>query len=138
MDTAQTFRLRSYGKDFRTGRSASGDQVLIGLLCPNLVLFRFDKGGTLMGRELRPWSFPAPFRNGVYAIYDPMFQTRLAEQIAGWQAELGFIQEPIIVRRFFDDEQWVGIELPEDENCAFVFWWAKDYWMNAAGEVEST
>lgn len=136
--TMQTFHLSSCGADFQTGRCASGDQVVIGLLCPNLLLFRFDKDGALIGRELRPWSFPAPWRNGVYAIHDPMFQTRLAEQIASWQTELGFTEERITVRRFFDDEHWVGIDLPEDASCAFVFWWAKDYWMDEAGDVQST
>jgi hypothetical protein len=138
MGTTQRFNLRSYGDDFQTGRCANGDQVLMGLLCPNLVLFRFDREGTLIGRELRPWSFPARRVGGIYEIFDPMFRTRLGEQITTWQAELGFSEEPITVCGFFDKEHWVGIDLPDDEPCAFIFWWAKDYWMNAAGKVVST
>src|SRR5215468_4820448 len=104
MDTTQKFHLRSYGDDFQTGRCANGDRVVMGLLCPNLVLFRFDREGTLIGRELRPWSFPAARVGGIYKIFDQMFETRLEEQITSWQAELGFSEEPITVSRFFDKE----------------------------------
>jgi len=138
MGTTQKFHLRSYGADFQTGRCANGDQALMGLLCPNLVLFRFDKQGTFIGRELRPWSYPAPLRRRIYMVFDPTFQARLEEQVTGWQAELGFSEEPITVNRFFHKEHCVGIDLPDDEPCAFIFWWAKDYWMNEAGEVLST
>jgi hypothetical protein len=87
----------------------------------------------------------------------------LAEQMAEWKIEIGFISEVIHVKQFFDEEQYVGIELVpkhlanldwcEDEEereeteqdrqewieqGKFVFYWAKGYFMSAAGEVEST
>ncbi len=138
MATVTRFPIRSYGDDFFAGQCANGDQALLGLLCPNLVLYRFDGDGNRVAREVRPWLYPAEQRDGVYAIYDPTFRERLAKQIADWQAELGFVEDRIDVAEFFDAEQCVGIELPEDDECAFVLWWAKDYWMNDQGGVEST
>jgi hypothetical protein len=138
MTANERFPIRSYGDEFFVGRCANGSQALLGLLCPNVVLYRFDSDGNLVGREVRPWNYPAERHGGVYAIYDPVFIARLAEQITGWQSELGFTEDRIDVAAFYDEELGVGIELPENDECAFVFWWAKDYWMNDQGGVEST
>jgi hypothetical protein len=101
-------------------------------------IYRFDPSGKLIDRELRLLSTPAERNRNVYAIYDALFQERLAEQIADWQSELGFTEEPIAVEPFYDDEQQVGIELPESKSCASILWWAKEYWMDSEGHVEST
>lgn len=138
MTSPRRFPLRSYGDDFSTGCCANGDQALLGLLCPRLVLYRFDSTGRPIGRDVRQWSFPAPQRGGVFDIFDSEFRRHLQVQIAAWKLELGFREQQIAVEEFFDPENAVGIELPEDKSCDFVFWWAKDYWMNSSGEVEST
>lgn len=134
----QKFRIRSYEDDFYAGTCTNGEQVILGLLCPHVVRFRFDAEGKLLGCELRDWKFPAEHHAGIYAIFDPLFRERLAAQIQAWQSELGLNELPIEVQRFFDDQKCVGIEMPDDEQCSFIFWWAKDYWMNSGGEVEST
>jgi len=138
MAAASRFPIRSYGEDFLAGRCANGEQALLGLLCPNIVLYRFNGDGNQIGRDVRPWLYPAEQHQGVYNIYEPKFRERLVKQIADWQAELGFVEDRIDVAPFYDEEQGVGIELPEKDECAFVFWWAKDYWMDAQGDVEST
>jgi hypothetical protein len=135
---AKTFRIGSYGDDFSTGTCNNGNQLIIGLLCPNIILYRFDAIGRRIGREIHPWNFPAPLDNGIYQIFDPTFQARIRDQISRWKTELGFKEEKVDVQLFYDVEQDVGIEVDEARGCAFVFWWAKDYWMNENGEVEST
>jgi hypothetical protein len=138
MAATTRFPIRSYGDDFLAGRCTNGHQALLGLLCPNLMLYRFDGDGNQIGREARPWRYPAEQRQGVYAIYDPIFRERLARQIAAWKAEVGFVEDRIDVAAFYDEEYDVGIELAQNDECAFVFWWAKDYWMDDQGGVEST
>jgi hypothetical protein len=138
MATLKRFSIRTYGNDFFAGRCANGDQALLGLLCPNVVLYRFDRHGNQIDREVRPWLHPAEQRKGIYAIYERTFRERLAKQIANWRTELGFVEARIEIAEFFDVEQGVGIELPENDECACVLWWAKDYWMDDQGGVKST
>jgi hypothetical protein len=132
------FPINGYGEDFFTGHCRNGDQVLMGLLCSNVVLFRFDREGRLVGTERRPWLYPAEQSAGICHICDAVFTKRLADQIGGWQEEIGFTTGRSEVEEFFDAEQYVGIELDENRGCTFVFWWAKEYSMDGAGEVEST
>jgi hypothetical protein len=165
-DDSRLFALQTEPGDFETGRCADGRQVVFGLLCPHLALFYFDAQGNLLQAEFRDWEHPAPWRNGRYDIYDDAFEAAFAQQIDRWKAEAGFSPGTIQIKEFMDDAHWVGIQiLPEhyqdletsdefdneaerqeyirdrDEWIArgdFVWWWAKDYYMNAEGEVEST
>ncbi len=70
----QKFRIRSYQDDFYAGTCRNGEQVILGLLCPRVVLFRFDVEGALLGREVRDWKLPAECRAGICAIFDPLFR----------------------------------------------------------------
>ena len=45
----------AYG--FWTGLTPDNKQVLMGLLCPNLVAFSFDADGALLAVEQRPLAF---------------------------------------------------------------------------------
>jgi len=161
------FTVQSCEPDFVTGVCADGRQVVMGLLCPNLVAFFFDADGVHSGAEQRTWDTPAPTHphTGRYLLGDDAFQSALDLQISGWQDELGFVPAPVHIHAFVDQEKWVGVELipehllPEQiadeedptrreqlhdiaaewrDSGWFVWWWAKDYWMNAEGEVEST
>jgi hypothetical protein len=162
------FTVNGYGDDFFTGVCSDGRQVVMGLLCPEVVAYFFDAEGRLLGDERRPWDHPAPRMggNGPYRIYDDVFQGMLAVQIAEWQTALDCSSGPIRVRQFFDRRHPVGITLlpshmqPTDDewrdmsrderrelehdraewlaNGEFVWLWAKDYWMAADGEVTST
>jgi hypothetical protein len=152
------YTLNGYTPDFYTGHAHDGRQVLMGLLCPELVAYFFTPDGTLLHREIRPWNYPASRfgDDGPYQIYDAEFSHRLSDQIADWQQEMGFEPKQIRVKEFFDEEHSVGIKtLPEpgedpdwDEDAEtleawreegiFEFYWAKDYLMSADGNVEST
>lgn len=124
------YPIRSYENDFFAGRCANGDQVILGLLCPNVVLYRYDSAGNFIRREIRPWNYPAYRGLAAYQTSEPVFMQKLAEQIADWQAELGFIEDRIEIDAYFDSEHYVGIEMPENNECAFIFWWARDFWMD--------
>jgi hypothetical protein len=132
------FNIQTYGDDFFAGRSKSGEQFLLGLLCPNIVLFRFNAFGTVVGKESRPWQHSAARHQGIYQIYEPVFRELLSLQMSDWRTELGFIEQTIEIELFYDGEEGVGIQLPESNECACVFWWGNEYWMNEQGEVEST
>jgi hypothetical protein len=95
MGLLMRFPIRSYGNEFYAGRCANGNQALLGLLCPNVVLYRFDGNGNRIGREVRPWHYPAEQRKGVYAIYDPKSAKHLANQIEAGRSELGFVEDQI-------------------------------------------
>jgi len=62
--TARLFQLKGYEDDFYTGRAGDGCQVLMGLLCPNLVCYFFSSEGVLLAPEVRPWRYPAPGMSG--------------------------------------------------------------------------
>lgn len=162
------FPVNTYGEDFFTAVCADGRQVIIGLLCPHVIAYLFDSQGRLLGDEHRPWNHPAPRtkETGPYQIYDKPFQAALAAQIRDWQLELGYSAAPIRIRAFYDRQHSIGIELlpdhfqlPDEEleemdeqerqeivrerekwlaSGQFVWWWAKDYWTSADGEVLST
>src|SRR4051812_41642963 len=80
-DQSRLYLLKTYGSDFYTGRLGDGRQLLMGLLCPELVAYCFSPGGALLGREARPWNYPAPRSgDGPYRIYDPEFRRHLNDQ----------------------------------------------------------
>jgi hypothetical protein len=154
--------------DFFTGVCDDGRQVIIGLLCPELVAVFFDGKGNHLGCEERPWSAAVgklAGRKPPYKIGGDRFRDLIAEQVREWQGELGARQSTIRVKKFLAGAHMVGIdELPgwaheietatwmsdaerqqyrEDRDQwvadgKFVFWWAKSYHMSKDGEVEST
>jgi hypothetical protein len=154
------YAVQGYGDDFHTGTVGDGRQVIMGLLCPNLVAVFFDSSGNFLETQKRALPFMRP--KGPYDIYDK----RIGPQLRCWQKEIGFRPGTVKVRRFSLPEEGVGIDdLPGhfqefvDERSQFiesdgedyremirawqdagnfVFWWAKDYWMDRDGDVEST
>lgn len=131
------FSIRGYGDDFYTGGTSDKSQIIMGLLCPSLVAYFFSPNGWLLGREVRPWHYPAPGAQGEgYDIYDERFQTRLGEQMRGWMKDIGFLARPICVEAFADEEFSVGIA--DEEDAGTVLYWAKEYYLSSDGEVEST
>lgn len=154
------FALESYEPDFYTGTVDDGRQVIMGLLCPEVVACFFDAEGNFTGITKQPWKQAAPRfgADGPYKLGDPAFEAAINQQIEDWQEELGYTNEPIKIKLFADDEMGIGIsELPEHlkepdpddedfeetlsnwkESGNFIFIWGKDYWMSASGEVEST
>ena len=156
-----------YAGDLVTGICADGRQVVMGLLCPNLVAYFFNPKGDLLGGERRAWGHPAPRKGaGPYQIYDKPFQGALAAQFREWQQALGINPCAIQVREFLDGQYPAGIELfpgdlqptadewrsmneheqQEMERAraewqaagTFVWWWAEDYWIDPDGTVPAS
>ena len=145
---------------FSAGVIADGQQVLIGLYCPNLVAFRFDRDGKLVGSEQRA----VPFFRSATPPYD-IHDERLRPMLDGWKAEKGFRPETIRVQRFYSDDYGIGIEdYPShfhevlddpaadaeekadirvsmelwDRDGQFVLLWGNDYWLDGSGRVVSS
>lgn len=163
MNEASKERLYPIGTDevyFGTGVDSGGHQRLVGLLCPNLVMFCFDQVGNLVRTEKRSVSF---FRDAVppFDIYDE----RLAPLLEEWKEEIGFRPTAIRVKKFWSAEYGVGIEdypshfdenlmdpnTDEDEKTdikesmklwdeagQFVLQWGNDYWLDDTGSVVSS
>jgi hypothetical protein len=162
------FSIEPHGDDYFPGVCEDGRQVVMGLLCPHLVAYFFGADGKLLGDEHRLWQKAPPRfgTDGPYKIGDNDFQLALTKQLQDWRAEIGFQPQTISVRAFWDERHPVGIELlpehlqdldtadwfeDEDERQEYVtsreewlaegkyvWWWAKDYFVNADGEVESS
>jgi hypothetical protein len=156
------------GCDYETGVCADGRQVIMGLLCPDVVAVFFDAQGTYLGCEERRWSAAGKLAGTKppYRIGGDRFRELIAAQTKKWQTALGFRAATIRVKKFWLRGCGVGIEeLPgwareietadwitdEDERQQyresrdqwiadgnFVFWWARSYHMSSDGRVEST
>lgn len=150
------YPIQGYGTDFHAGVVADKRQAIMGLLCPNVVAVFFDPLGDFLEAQQRRLPFMGS--KGPYDIYD----ARVGQHLRSWQEALGFRPRVVRVRRFSLPEWGVGIddlpthyleflenpdEFPEidvemirawQEAGQFVFWWAKDYWMDRSGRVEST
>ena len=145
---------------FAAGVARGGEQVLMGLLCPNLVAFRFDQDGRLIGIDHRP----VPFFRDVTPPYD-IYDIRLQPMLDAWKAEMGFRRATIRVLKFYSDQYWAGIEdYPShfhevladpdadaeekadiresmelwDRDGQFVVLWGNDYWLDGSGRVVSS
>jgi hypothetical protein len=156
----QLYAIRPDEGYFFAGVTPGGAQVLMGLFCPNLVAFRFDREGNLLGSEQQP----VPFFQGVAPPYD-IYDQRIQPMIEGWKQEMGFRPATIRVRKFWSAEHYIGIEdYPShfheilsdpsadeeekadvresmerwDKDGQFVLQWGNDYWLDRAGRVVSS
>lgn len=164
--STRLFRLQVYETDFSTGVCADGRQAVLGLLCPHLIAYFFDRQGDLIACERRLWRRPVVSLgpDGPFSMSNPVFAAALRTQMREWQTELGFRTAAIRFREFFDESQFVGIaRWPEhldprewdgrpeteirylegqraewDASGQFVWCWGKDYWVAPDGQVEST
>lgn len=112
----RVFALQSHLPDFHTGTCANGTQVLMGLLCPDIISVFFNADGEILGAERQVWKIPAPIseEDGDYLTDDPDFQHALKLQIQQWQHEIGYTPTVIRVQEF-GMESDVGItELPDE------------------------
>ena len=145
---------------FYAGVTPDKQQVLMGLACPNLVAFRFDKEGNLLRTEQRP----VPFFQGVKPPYD-IYDERIPPLMEAWKMDMRFRPAKIKVKKFFSEEHYIGIEdYPShfheilidpavddddkadgrnsmklwDKDGQFVLQWGNDYWLDESGEVVSS
>src|SRR4051794_1316900 len=95
------FPIRSYGRDFFTGICADGRQVVIGLICPEIVAVFFDAEGNYVGEEQRFWGDEVASvagRKPIYKIFGDRVESMIAQQIKSWHAELGYRPATIQVK----------------------------------------
>ena len=109
----ETYRIHDpEGGYFYTGRGGDGKQILMGLLCPNVVSLIFEETGKFLKMEMRPCRTPPHLNSkaGIYDTYDPAFVAGLNEQMAQWREELRFTPGPIVVQSFFICSEGIGIK----------------------------
>ena len=145
---------------FHTGRGENGNQMLIGVQFPEIVLVEFDAQGNYLRVVTR--EIPKQFLsvgNGIFQADD----TVLLALIENWKDEMGLIPGTISVKQFFLPDRWIGIrdlpqyiqdyldapgnydeelsrELQEEirqwrEHGDFVLNWDEDYDLNQEGEI---
>ena len=145
---------------FHTGVTPAEEQLLMGLYCPNLIAFRFDVEGNLLGTEQRQ----VPFFQGVTPPYN-IYDNRIPPLMETWKNEMRFREATIKVKKFFSREPYIFIEdYPShfleilsdpnadeeekadirdsmklwDKDGQFVLQWGNDFWLDETGEVVST
>jgi len=159
------YKLFSEDYVFDTGRNAKNEQIIIGILAPNIIVLQFTDEGNLHNVN----KFPAtvisddihPYDTYGYAFDDLLMQVK---------SQLGFVSAPVSMREFFLEQDGIGIqELPDhyldylnnkdNEDIYdleskesyeslivdwrvknnFVFYWGNDYYIDGVtGEIESS
>jgi hypothetical protein len=145
---------------FYAGVTPDNRQVLMGLLCPNIVVFLFNATGSLVETKQRR----VHFFEGVTPPFD-IYDGRIPPMIDAWQTEMRLQPGIIKVKKFFSLDLSVVIEdYPShfeailsdpqegedakidirdsikswDKEKQFVLIWGNDYWLNNSGEVVSS
>lgn len=148
---------------YHTGLLENGNQVLMGVQLPELVMVEFNPEGHFVELAARDISGKLQRYNcGLYELDDDM----LLVELRIWQSEIGLTPSTISVREFFFPDRWIGIkdipehyqdviERPEDydeerrrqlqddirewsEDGSFVLYWNEDYYLSKEGELESS
>ena len=148
----KTFKIQS-SEHFSTGKIASGDIVIMGLLCPHIVIEFFHPDGVHYKTECVLWESPAPQigGDGPFQTNDQKFLSALENQFTQLHASLGFSEEVIAVQTYysdyssayhfpnhFDDEDLVEEREEWLESKNHCFEWAEEYWLSEDGEIESS
>jgi hypothetical protein len=160
---SMTYTLTTHdGYYFWTGASRDNRQLLIGLDVPSIVIYSFGKDGLLVARDTR--KIAGIVQQSPFSL-DADFFKRFHESLDAIMAEVGFVEGPINIQAFYDDEFNAGIlslpgeyeeflESPEafdevertrfqaaindwKEKGNFVFVWGEQLYMKPSGEVES-
>lgn len=134
----QLFPISESEDDYFTGIAKNGEQVLMGLICPELVAYFFSKYGDLLKRETRTWKYPATVKNYVYDVENKNFKKNLDSQFNEWKNEIGFQPSIIKVKAFFDDQYSVGVEeIPKFLELGQNYSGSFSEWLNSFGETLS-
>jgi hypothetical protein len=148
---------------FHTGHVKNGNQILISVQLPEIVMVEFDADGNYLRVATR--EIPKQYLSVVndrLRVDDYV----LSALIENWRDEIGLIPGTISVKQFFLPERWICIrDLPDhyqevldnpedydDEELQnlredirqwlahgdFVLYLDRDYYLSSEGEVEST
>ncbi|HET6246337.1 MAG TPA: hypothetical protein VFE47_01465 [Tepidisphaeraceae bacterium] len=163
------YRLRHDNGYFDAGTTGDGRQVLMSHFVNGVTAIFFDERGTLLEVQVRPLSVECPTDpvTGIARLSEE-FEAAAEQQLSEWKTELGFIPQPITVRKFQISELGLGIEerpshyedfleSPEteepdaderepiwasirewEEAGDFVLYWGNDLYVNRDGKVTSS
>lgn len=155
------------GSRFWTGSTPANEQVLFGASLPNIVVYYFDRVGTLARKELLPLQTPLMIDpDSGYYLTGPAFMEALEREIGQTAVERSISLGAIRVEPFFDTDEGVGVkELPSDfeyflehpdkfagkdaeslresidqwrTDESFVLVWGEELWMSKDGEILAT
>ena len=152
------YKIQNDSYHFHTGYTQNGNQILMGVQFPEIVMVEFDKAGnylTILARAI-PQELLS-ITNGIFTADD----NKLFVEIQSWQKEINFVPGTISVRKFFLPDRWIGIQdLPDylrdvsdypsnydpqerqalqEQTCEwqdsgdFVLYWVEDYYLDKEG-----
>lgn len=158
----RNFKVSSY-EAYTTGKTSSGEQIIMGLLCPFITIIIFDANGKYLETKQELWEYPAPKMgmDGPYQIYNKGFVKNLDQQIKNIQTNIAFIEGTVSIEEFESDVVESALYIMpnhldeidlEDEDSAYLieekeswinskshcFLWAEEYWLSVDGEMESS
>jgi hypothetical protein len=161
-----SYPIQNDANYFWTGRDLQNDQVILGLLAPDVVVYHFDGEGKYMRKEVISLAHP-PTKEQYTGIYrlDSEFMTQFSSELDEIKSRVGYRPGAVSIQSFFDPTHHVGLmaypstyqeflDFPErfseqqkkayglhlekwTNDRNFVFCWAEEYWMNHQGEIES-
>jgi hypothetical protein len=162
-----TYTIQNNEIYYWTGRDRNHQQVMLGLLAPDILIYRFDMDGNYLKCE-RAALINNPKKDDETGIYvlDSTFMARFSSELVKVKHLIGYQARTIRINEFFDLEHYVGIlpypsdyqnflDSPDgfsdeekriyeshvsrwDKDGNFVFCWGEEYWMNSEGEIESS
>lgn len=145
-------------EDFFTGKDPEGQMIICGVLLPFFTAVIFDKDGNYLRIERKRID---KIKNGDGFIYREEDDIR-NYGIEDFIQDLNLNQEKIYIKKFFLDEEYIGIEdvpyhlneevigansnlseIEEDmkdwiDGGCFVFNWGNDYYIDSEGLVDSS
>jgi hypothetical protein len=161
MESDTVYNLGSNPSVFYAGRINNGNQVLIGVQLPEIVIVEFDTQGNFLTFSVQ--DLPEGGQDSTSRAYN-LEMSEIPLQVI--QETLGFTPSIIAIKRFFLEDRWIGIEdlpdhyqdvidypenydeerlqeLREDirswrENGDFVFFWCEDYYIDRDGDIASS
>jgi hypothetical protein len=161
------YTIQNYDDYYSTGTTGNDEQVVMGLIAPDIVIYFFDQEGFYLRQKSVPLPNPPEkdSESGIYLL-DSHFIARFADELAEVKRQFGYQPGPISIETFFDPKNYVGVssypsnyqeflDYPDrfseeekqayesyikqwDDDECFVFCWGEEYWMNSNGEIESS
>ena len=154
----RSYNIKNDVLHYYAGHLKSGNQVLMGIQLPELVMVEFDSTGGYVGTTIR---------NTSSVVHLPETgEEDMSRELQNWQQELGFTGATITIQPFFLLDRYIGIkdlpdhyeevlnqpeaysasrrrELQEDvrlwnERGDFVLYWDEEYYLNQDGELDSS
>ena len=143
----KTINVKSHGEAFHAGTTDSGSMVLMGLLpvrlpilgyfVPRLVLIWFEIDGAPSLIETKRVADESQALPEVSLRNDSKFREQFLLVLDSTMAEIGFVENTIVVQEFFDKQTEVGLNFRLNPNES-VLSWGNHYTLDVDGKVVET